>query len=342
MAPDRDLLVRPYEVLSPFQEGRERRYPLAAIAGDLGFSLTRDALASVEPDSRSITLRSGGRRPYDKLIIAVGARQMDAVTGAIPFRGSRDAASLRSLLLDSHAGLHRSVAFVVPGGRTWPLPVYELALHTAAWLADRGARTAAPLRLVSPEPTPLSEFGPAASDEIASLLRAQGVEFVRGHAIRHHEGRLQLAGGSDIDADLVVAISRLGGPSIRGLPADDEGFIPVDDWGRVIGVSDVFAAGDATSFPVKQGGLATQQADLIAQTIAAELDEEIEPVRFTPVLRAVLFAGPERRYLLAELGDDRDRSSEISTEPLWAEPSKLVGRYLAPYLDQAGTASGSG
>ena len=35
--------------------------------------------------------------------------------------------------------------------------------------------------------------------------------------------------------------------------------------------SDVYAAGDATTFPLKQGGLATQQADAAAETIAAEL-----------------------------------------------------------------------
>ncbi len=342
VAPDRDLVVRPYEVLSPFEEGRERRYPLASIAADLEFDLVRDGLAAVDPGSHSVTLRSGARRAYDKLIVAVGARQMDAVTGAIPFRGSRDATSLRSLLLDSHAGLHRSVAFVVPGGRTWPLPAYELALHTSSWLSERGARSAGPLVLVSPERTPLAEFGPRASDEVAGLLREYGVEFVSGHAVRHQDGRLLLAGGGDLGADLVVAISRLSGPAIRGLPADDEGFIPVGARGQVIGVEDVFAAGDATSFPVKQGGLATQQADLIAHTITSELRSGFEPERFVPVLRAVLFAGRERRYMLAELGDGLDQSSRISVEPLWTEPSKLVGRYLAPYLDQAGTGSGVG
>lgn len=339
VAPDRDLVVRAYEVLAPFHEGRERRYPLAPIARDLGMDLVRDAVAKVDPEARGVTLRSGAIRPYDKLIVAVGARQMDAVGGAMPFRGARDAASVRSLLLDSHAGLHRSVAFVVPGGRTWPLPVYELALHTSAWLADRRARDALRLLLVSPERAPLSAFGTRASREVGELLRTRGVEFVSGHAIRHGSGRLLLAGGNAIDVDLAIAISRLGGPAIAGLPSDDEGFIEVDQDGRVLGLDNVFAAGDATSFPIKQGGLATQQADGIAQAIAAELDRGFTPERFQPVLRAVLFAGPERRYLLAELGENLDDSSRVSKEPLWTEPSKLVGRYLAPYLDQLNASS---
>ena len=59
------------------------------------------------------------------------------------------------------------------------------------------------------------------------------------------------------------------GPEIDGLPCDPHGFVPVDEYGRVEGVADVYAAGDGTDFPVKQGGLATQQADAAAEHIAA-------------------------------------------------------------------------
>ena len=58
------------------------------------------------------------------------------------------------------------------------------------------------------------------------------------------------------------------GPGIDGLPADEDGFIPVDDHGRVKGVEDIYAAGDGTNFPIKQGGLGTQQADAVAEHIA--------------------------------------------------------------------------
>ncbi len=345
IAPDRDLVVRAYEVLAPFHEGRERRYPLSQIAQDLDLDLVRDALARVDPGARTVALRSGAVRSYDVLLIAVGAKQLEAVRGAIPFRGARDAASLRSLLLESHAGHHRSVAFVVPGGRTWALPLYELALHTAAWLAERNVG-AMPLVLVSPEDRPLAVFGARASAEVASLLESRGVEFIRAHAVRHEAGRLLLAGGQGLDADLAIALSRLAGPGIPGLPRDDEGFIPVHGQGAVPGVEQVYAAGDATSFPVKQGGLATQQADAIARTLAAELGAPVPEAEPAPVLRSVLFAGRERRYLLAELSDRHEESSQASETPLWPEPSKLVGRYLAPYLDgwdanDRGTPAGS-
>jgi sulfide:quinone oxidoreductase len=332
IAPGPELVIQAYEVLAPFHEGREHRYPLARIAADLDVHLVRDALASVDVEARTVALRSGSQRSYDALIVAVGARHVATVAGATAFRGAQDAAKMKALLIESHSGRHRSVAFVVPGGYTWPLPLYELALHTSAWLAERGIG-GVPLMLVTPESEPLASFGSRASEEVRTLLGSHGVEFISAHAIRHAAGSLLLAGGSELAVDLAVALIRLGGPAIHGLPADDEGFLPVDELGRVQGAVGVFAAGDATTFPVKQGGLATQQADAIAELLAVELGSSVERAGFRPVLRAVLFGGREKRYLRAELGERLQESSTASVSPLWAESNKLVGRYLAPYLD---------
>ena len=69
------------------------------------------------------------------------------------------------------------------------------------------------------------------------------------------EGELLLVGGDVLPADRVVALPRLQGQRIGGVAQTFEGFIPVDPHGRVIGTSDVYAAGDITTFTVKQGGL---------------------------------------------------------------------------------------
>jgi sulfide:quinone oxidoreductase len=332
VSPGPELVVRAYEVLAPFHEGREHRYPLARVAADLNIEIVRDALASVDPGTKEIALRQGPSRSYDHLIVAVGARHVDTLPGAIPFRGAQDAARLRSLLVETHTGRHHSVAFVVPGGRTWPLPLYELALHTSAWLAERQVHSV-PLALVTPERAPLVAFGARVSEEVASVLDAHRIEFINAHAVRFQDERLLLAGSRQLDVDIAVALARLAGPRIDGLPCDEEGFLPVDEHGRVRGIPDVFAAGDVTSYPVKQGGLATQQADTIAETLAAELGAPVQSTGFQPTLRAVLYGGRDTRYLHAELGDTLEESSTVSESPLWPESSKLVGRYLAPYLD---------
>ncbi len=219
ITPDPDLVVRAYEILAPFHEGREHRYRLERIAADLGVTLIRDALASVDPAARTVSLRSGAERSYDALIIAVGARAVGTLAGAVAFRGAEDAAKLKALLLESHSGRHRSVAFVVPSGHTWPLPLYELALHTSLWLSERDVG-GVPLTVVSPEPAPLAAFGTRVSEEVARLLSDNAVSFITAHAIRHDAGKLLLAGGRELDVDLVVAMIRLRGPAIHGLPSD--------------------------------------------------------------------------------------------------------------------------
>ncbi len=332
VSPDPELIVRAYEVLAPFQEGRDHRYPLTQIATDAGAELIRDALASVDTDERIITLRSGATESYDELVIAIGARMAAAVGGAVPFQGARDATRLKEMLIDSRAGHHRSVAFIVPGGHSWALPLYELALQTATWLRERQV-FGVPLVVVSPERGPLAAFGAGVSGEVASLLESHGIRFVSGHAVRHEPGRLLIAGKHDVDVDLAIALPRLSGPAIHGLPQDEDGFLPVDRHGRVDGAEHVFGAGDVTNYPIKQGGLATQQADAIAAFLVAQLTAAPPPEQTVPVLQAVLYGGRETRYLRARLGEEVDATSEASSSPLWPESSKLVGRYLSKYLD---------
>jgi hypothetical protein len=94
-----------------------------------------------------------------------------------------------------------------------------------------------------------------------------------------------------------------------------------------------------TNFPVKQGGLATQQADALAEAIAASVGVDIDPQPFRPVLRGVLLTGASPRYLRADISGRGGDDSTVSTDPLWWPPDKLAGRYLAPYLSrQTGSA----
>jgi sulfide:quinone oxidoreductase len=124
---------------------------------------------------------------------------------------------------------------------------------------------------------------------------------------------------------------RLQAPTITGVPTDGQGFIPTDEHGRVRGLDGVFAAGDITTFPVKQGGLAAQQADAAAETIAASAGADIEPEPFRPVLRGLILTGDRPVFARAEL-DHPGAQALIGSEPLWWPPGKIVGRYLAPFL----------
>jgi sulfide:quinone oxidoreductase len=121
---------------------------------------------------------------------------------------------------------------------------------------------------------------------------------------------------------------------LAGVPHDDSGFIPTDAHGLVKGTTDIYAAGDGTSFPVKQGGIAAEQADAVAAAIADRVGAPVEATPFSPVLRGLLLTGngDGPRYLSAEITHGAAHRHEVDREPLWWPPSKLFGHYLAPYL----------
>jgi sulfide:quinone oxidoreductase len=138
-------------------------------------------------------------------------------------------------------------------------------------------------------------------------------------------------GDRPLEADAVIALPQIEGPRLRGLPSDEGGFIPVDAHARVHGVEDVYAAGDGTNVPIKQGGLATQQADAAAEHISARAGAELEPKPFRPVLRGKLLTGEESLNLRHEVAGGGGEGI-VSEDYLWWPPHKISGRYLAPWL----------
>jgi sulfide:quinone oxidoreductase len=335
LAPEPRFWYRPLAVAEPFGLGKVRHFELSKLVADAGATLSPGVLVSLDAARRVAYTSQGGAVSYSALLIACGAEPRPAVRGALTFRGPADIEKIEQLLAEIEAGEVRRVVFAVPAGAVWSLPAYELALMTAAWVAARGVERVT-LSLVTPEDAPLQLFGREASDAVGGLLEANGIGIhTRAYAADARPGELFLVGDRIVPSDRVVALPRLQGPRIGGVPQTFEGFIPVDLHGRVTGMSDVYAAGDITTFAVKQGGIAAQQAEAAAEAIAAAAGVELEPRPFRPVLRGLLLTGDGPRFFYDELVGG---SGVASTEPLWWPPAKIVGRYLAPFLaDQVGT-----
>ena len=329
LAPEPQFWYRPLAVAEPFGLGEVRHFDLADLVAEAGATFSYGQLVSVDAARHIAYTAPGGAVAYSTLLIACGATPRPAVDGAVTFRGPADTDRIEHLLAEIEAGEVRRVAFAVPAGAVWSLPVYELVLLTAGWLAARGMDDVK-LSLVTPEVEPLHLFGAEPSAAVRALLEERGVA-VHTHAYpaEAREGELLLVGGDVLPADRVVALPRLQGQRIGGVAQTFEGFIPVDPHGRVIGTSDLYAAGDITTFTVKQGGLAAQQAEAAAESIAAASGVGIEPRPFRPVLRGLLLTGGVPQYLHGELTGG---AGTASTEPLWWPPAKIVGRYLAPFL----------
>jgi sulfide:quinone oxidoreductase len=321
VAPQDDFVYRPLSVAEPFCLGHAVHHSLAELAADFDAELVRGTLANVDAAAHRAVLEDGSALAYDALLIAIGARMEPAFAHAITFGADGATEALSGLLADLEAGYVRRVAFVLPTSTGWSLPLYELALMTARDLMARGTHDVH-LSLVTPEQRPLAIFGPQVSAAVSGLLEAAGVEFIGGSYADVRRGAIRLEpGGRTMEIDKAIALPVLRGPTIAGVPADRAGFIPTDPFGAVTGLPGVFAAGDATTFPVKQGGLAAQQADAVAQSVAAALGAPLAPRPFKPVLRGLLFTGDEDRFLRTSAG-----------HALWWPPSKIAGLYLAPYL----------
>lgn len=331
VAPNAEFELRALRTAEPFARDHVRRHALADLATDAGAELVRAAVERVHPAERRLV--AGGRTmSYDVLVLAVGGRHVPAYRRALTFTGDAKAIDFHGLLRDVDEGYARAVDFVVPPGTTWSLPLYELALMTAREAWDMGHDDMR-FRLITPEDVPLALFGPRASAAMAALLDRAGIAFTGGAYVEETgDDRLEIRpSGEPVDGHRVVALPRIEGPALAGLPADGHGFLPIDDHGRVTDAPGVYAAGDGTTFPVKQGGIACQLADAIAEQIAATAGAPVEPQPFRPVLRGRVLAGRGAEHLEHAIGggDGDGRPPELR---LWSASRKVDGRYLSPWL----------
>jgi sulfide:quinone oxidoreductase len=328
ITPEDEFVYRPLAVAEPFHVGEMRRFPLARLVAPAGAELRLGALAAVDPDEKRATLADGSAVDYDVLVLALGAQPLPAVPGALTFRGRpADSEELARLLERVATRDVRRLVFTVPAGSCWPLPLYELALLTGEYLSEH--LTHAELTVVTPEEQPLGLFGTKASEAIALLLDMRGIGLRTATApVAFEDGALRVADGRTVDADAVVALPKLEGPRLDGIPQDEHGFVPTDEFGRVAGLTDVYAAGDLTQSAIKQGGIAAQEADAVADAIAADAGAPVQSAPCHSVLRGLLFTGFVPRFLRHEEGGP----SFVDTQPLWWPPGKIVGRYLSPFL----------
>src|SRR3954467_13739639 len=255
LAPEAEFSYRPLSVLDPFAAGGATAYALEQIAADAGFTHRHGTLASVDCVAHVARTGDGAEIPYDVLLVAAGAAQERPFSAATVFTGAdREVESLHGLVQDVEGGYTRRVAFVVPDGASWPLPLYELALMLAERAYD--ANVSLEVHVITPEAAPLEAFGAEAAREVAELLAGAGVVVhTRTRVERVDGGRLQLDPGGELEGLRGVTLPRVTGRPTPGLPADAEGFLATDAHGRIAGVPDVYAAGDITAHPVKQGGL---------------------------------------------------------------------------------------
>jgi sulfide:quinone oxidoreductase len=316
-------------VAEPFTSGWAQHYPLAPLATAAGATLVQDALVQVDVAHQQVLTASGAELSYDALLICLGATVHKRYEHATLVDDAHMDELLHGLVQDIEGGYVHTLAFVIPAPMPWVLPAYELALMASERACDM--QTDLSITVLTPEKAPLAIFGADVSQALLRLLTERKIEVVtsaqcdvqKAKTIRIHPG------DRTIEVDRIVGLPELRGPAIIGLPSDIGGFVPIDEYAAVRGVKRVWAAGDATDYPVKHGGVSAQMAVTASRCIAALAGASVETRRFEPVLEGVLLTGGHPRYL-------RGRSATVPSDLHRLERDdhapKIAARYLAPQL----------
>jgi sulfide:quinone oxidoreductase len=335
VAPADELVLRPWAVRQPFASGPPAHYDLRRIAADAGGELLKDSLAWVDLEASAAHTDSGASLEFDALLIAIGARQVDAFEHVSTFRDAKADETFQGIIQDMEGGFTKRIAFLLPDGPVYPLPLYELALMTVERARSMGIEEL-DISLVTPEPRPLAIFGEVASDGVSAALERAGIE-VYSCAVAHVSADREVSiqpQGVQLHPQRVVAIPRLEGPGVRGVPGGAaHGFLPIDSSCAVPGTGGrVFAAGDSAAYPIKHGGLGSQMADSAAAGIARLAGADAETKPFWPVIQGKLLSGDDPLYVSARVVGAQGFQSEIHEKPPWPEDEKVVAAELGPYL----------
>lgn len=337
-----EFVYLPLAVREPFTRTPPERHPLARVVADAGAEHVADSFRWLDAPGRVLHTRGGRRLAYDVLLLALGARPRRPFRHALTLSSRGLNEQFDTLVAEVGRGRLRRLAALVPSRSGWPLPMYELCLRLSRAAREQGVELE--LTLATAEEAPLAWFGPAASAAVAEQLELAGVRLITSVRSEVPEpGLVSLRPGpGELEIDQAIAAPDLYGPSTPGVPKRARrGFISIDNHCRVRDVLGVFAAGDATDFPVKFGAVAGQQADTAARAIAAAAGAPVEAEPFAPVIHGALLGGVRPLYMGAHLIGEHAHRSEVSETPDGRLSTRIAAPHLAEYLDSHTAAAAS-
>jgi 3-phenylpropionate/trans-cinnamate dioxygenase ferredoxin reductase component len=244
--------------------------------------VTGRRVVSLDLEAHGATDDAGEDYGWEKLLLATGARprQIPGADGVVWFRDLDDYHRLREV-----AGEGAHVA-VIGGG--------FIGSELAAGLVGNGCR----VTMLFPEPGIGYRLFPAGlSASVTDYYREKGIVVLAGELVASASGeRVETQSGRTIEADAVAAglgvIPDTELAEAAGLEVNDG--IVVDEYGRVPGHDDVFAAGDVTRFPVPALGISLRiehedHANSHGRTVGANMAGADTPYEHLPFFYSDLF-----------------------------------------------------
>jgi 3-phenylpropionate/trans-cinnamate dioxygenase ferredoxin reductase component len=278
--------------------------------------LWREAAAGVElvTGRRIVSLDLAGRTAIDdagdeygweKLLLATGAkpREIPGADGVVWYRTLDDYRQVREV---AGEGSH---VVVIGGG--------FIGSELAAGLVGNGVR----VTMLFPEDGIGHRLFPDdLSESVTDYYREKGVDVRAGELVAEASGTVvKTQSGLELEADAVVAglgvVADTELAEAAGLEVDDG--IVVDEYGRVPGHDDVFAAGDVARFPVPALGISLRiehedHANSHGRAVGANMAGANAPYEHLPFFYSDLF---DLGYEAVGLVDSRLEAVENWQEP---------------------------
>ncbi|MDI6773058.1 MAG: FAD-dependent oxidoreductase [bacterium] len=346
------FLFKPNTIYIPFGLDPETlKIPLARPTQRKGITLIKGAVKGVDPEAKTVQV-DGQKLPYDYLVVATGAgMRPDEIPGLrehaqtvwtpeemLRLRGAFDA-----LLSDAREGRRRQVLFLIPPNNKCSGPLYEMVFMLDTWLRQKGARSAVEIAWSTFEAGYIQVFGPRLNEVVTGEFARRGITGHTQHVVERVEhGEVVYKNGRRLPYDLLISFPPyIAATPFAGLPSDERGFLRTDLGTRqVVGHPDIYAAGDAGDFPVKQAFLAFLQADAAAEHLASQVLGITPAFEFQPVSMCVMeqfdkatFAQVPLRLtgnpaLPVEVQPDAMDLYRVGSSAPWRLGKKLLGIYL--------------
>jgi NADPH-dependent 2,4-dienoyl-CoA reductase/sulfur reductase-like enzyme len=197
--------------------------------------------AGLDTDQRRVSLDDGTELPYDRLVVATGARarRLSDLPGELTLRGLDDAIGLRDRVAT------RPSVVVVGGG--------PLGMEVASGCASVGCEVTLVSQGMPLEP----QLGPHLAGVFVAAARARGVTVHQTRSARLQERggatRVMLDEGAVLEAELVIsAVGDVPNTEwLAGTGLVTDGVVRVDE--RGLARPDIAAVGDLAAFPTPSG-----------------------------------------------------------------------------------------
>ena len=346
------FLFKPNTIYIPFGLQVEKlTIPLEKPTRRRHIEFVQTHVREIDPVAQTV---SGDRAklPYDFLVIATGAgMRPQEIPGLAEYAETiwtpPDMLRLRGaygeLLSDAKEGKRRQVLFLVPPNNKCAGPLYEMVFMLDTWLRRQHAREMVDIVWSTYEAGYIQAFGPRLNETVTKEFEQRGISGYKGYVVEKVEqGGVTYRNGQSLPYDLLISFPPyVASTPFPELPSDDRGFIATDLASRqVVGHPEIYVAGDAGDFPVKQAFLAFLQADAVAAHIGAQVLGTTPDLDFEPNSMCVMeqfdkatFAqvplrvtgNPDRPV---EVRPDANGAYRVGSSILWRPGKKLLGVYL--------------